>query len=105
LRQLAQHLALALPGVADGGIHRGAGNAVAQRDVAIAVRRDAAHPAMQGVVGDVDAFLVDEGRAAGVAHLVPLGHGTAVYVYRVVGEEGFVRTIVAVLQEVHQPEA
>src|SRR5207244_13038908 len=58
------------PRIADPRVRTAAGNAVAQADVAGRVHGDASHPAIIGVRG-VSALLIDGGRAAGAANLVP----------------------------------
>src|SRR6185369_6479116 len=101
--RLLPHLSERVGGVArhvpDRRPRREARHAVAERDVAGLVHRDAAHPPMVAVVRTVGALLVDAPLTAGVlAQLVPAHAGAvAAHVDRVGGDDGLVSRELAVL--------
>src|SRR5947207_2375140 len=83
LRHLAERVTGTASGVPNGRVVVRPGGAVADRDVAVLVLGDAAHPAPERVrrrvVGRVRALLVQRRRAAlGQTHLVPPDSGAAV---------------------------
>src|SRR5205823_1689750 len=84
------------------GIGGAARHAVTESNVAFAVHRYTAHPAVIPV-GGVGALLVDRGRAVRVSYLVPADPGLiATHIYRMVDHHRFVVSEVAVREPIHQ---